>query len=229
METFLQEYSGLHPEMEMSITAFSSGAVLLEHLRVKGTFDIYLLDVIMPGQNGIELGLSIREADKGGHIIYLTTSSEFAVDSYQTKASDYLLKPVNKNRLFQSLDEAIKSIEQEQQNFVTIKTREGLLRIPLRCIVYSELAGRCVQYHLSDGSVIEGMSLRSSFQDAVKPLLRHRRFILCATSFAVNLAFVEKINPSGLLLAGGEIIPVSRALRTKVTSQWLAYYLEGGG
>ena len=69
---------------------------------MRGTFDIYLLDVIMPGQNGIELGLSIREFDQGGRIIYLTASSDFAVDSYRAKASDYLLKPLDKSRLFQS-------------------------------------------------------------------------------------------------------------------------------
>ena len=97
----------------MTVTVFSSSAALLEHLRVRGTFDIYLLDVIMPGQNGIELGLSIREFDQGGRIIYLTASSDFAVDSYRAKASDYLLKPLDKSRLFQSLDNIIKSLELE--------------------------------------------------------------------------------------------------------------------
>ena len=133
---------------------------LLEHLRVRGTFDIYLLDVIMPGQNGIELGLSIREFDQGGRIIYLTASSDFAVDSYRAKASDYLLKPLDKSRLFQSLDNIIKSLELEPHACVMIKTREGLRRLPLHSIVYGELVGRCIQYHLSNGSVITGMSLR---------------------------------------------------------------------
>lgn len=183
----------------------------------------------MPGENGIELGLNIREADRGGHIIYLTTSSDFAVDSYQTGASDYLLKPLDQNRLFQSLDKIIRSMEKEQRSFVTIKTRDGHLRIPLRCVAYGELVGRCVQYHLADGSVLEGMSLRGSFQDAVRPLLAHRRFVLCAASFVVNLSFVEKINSDGLQIAGGGMLPVSRGLRAKVTSRWLDYCLEGGG
>lgn len=149
------------------------------------------------------------------------------MDSYQTGASDYLLKPLEKNRLFQSLDKIIRSMEKEQRSFVTIKTRDGLLRIPLRCVAYGELVGRCVQYHLSDGSVLEGMSLRGSFQDAVRPLLAHRRFALCAASFVVNLSFVEKINSDGLQMAGGEVLPVSRGLRAQVTSRWLDYCLEG--
>lgn len=210
------------------MTAFSSGTALLEHLRFKGTFDIYLLDIIMPEQNGIELGLSIREVDLGGRIIYLTTSPDFAVDSYRTKASDYLLKPLDKNHLFSTLDGIIEDIMRQCQDFVTIKTREGLRRFPLHCIVYGELANRCVQYHLSDGSVIESMSLRGSFQDAVAPLLEDHRFILCAASFVVNLYFAELIDSSTLRLTGGGTLPVSRALRKEATRRWLDYHLEGG-
>ena len=126
--------------MKLTVTVFSSSAALLEHLRVRGTFDIYLLDVIMPGQNGIELGLSIREFDQGGRIIYLTASSDFAVDSYRAKASDYLLKPLDKSRLFQSLDNIIKSLELEPHACVMIKTREGLRRLPLHSIVYGAVS-----------------------------------------------------------------------------------------
>ena len=210
------------------MTAFSSGAALLEHLRVKGTFDIYLLDVIMPGQNGIELGLHIREVDEGGHILYLTTSPDFALDSYRARASDYLLKPLNKDQLFQSLSGIIQNMEKKHQVFVTLKTREGLRRIPLHSVVYGELVGGRVKYHLADGSVIEGMSLRGSFQDAVEALLAHRRFVLCTTSFFVNLSFVEMIDASGLRLAKGKVLPMSRSLRAEVTRRWLDFHLEGG-
>ena len=85
-----------------------------------------------------------------------------------------------------------------------------------------------MHYHLADGSRIEGMSLRGSFQNAVKPLLDHRRFVLCATSFLVNLSFVEMIDASGLRLVGGKTLPLSRSLRTEVTNQWMDYYLSGG-
>lgn len=167
-------------------------------MRTKDSFDIYLLDIIMPGLNGIEPGLSIREFDRSGHIVYLTASPNFAVDSYQAKASDYLLKPLNKTRLFHTLDDIKGRLAQEHHAFATVKTRDGLRRLPLRSIVYGELVRRCVQYNLSDGSMAEGMSLRGPFQNAVKPLPAHHRFILCATSFFVNLSFVEMVESSSL-------------------------------
>lgn len=228
LDTWLREYNVLHPEHNLRVSAFSSGAALLERLRTSGAFDLHLLDVIMPGENGIELGLKIRTADQGGRIFYLTTSPDYAVDSYLPKASQYLLKPVDKARLFRALDDVIESWSQEHQAFVTVKTRSGLQRLAVRSIVYGELVGHCIQYHLADGSTIMGMSLRTSFRNAAAPLLAHRGVILCAASFFVNLSFVEMIEPSGLRLIQGGVLPLSRALRTEVTNQWLDYHLEGG-
>lgn len=210
------------------MTGFASGITLLDHLRTKGTFDVYLLDVIMPGENGIELGLEIRELDQGGRIVYLTASPDFAVDSYQAKASDYLLKPLERDRLFRTLDRLVLDLERERRSYATIKTRDGFRRISLRSIVYGELAGRCVHYHLADGSVVAGMSLRGSFREAVSPLLAHRRFALCAASFLVNLSFVERVDSLSLRLEGGRVLPISRAFRGQLTGRWLDYHLEGG-
>lgn len=227
-EALLQRYQAQRLQTDWTVTTFSSSSALLEHICVRGTFDLYLLDVIMPGENGIELGLQIRKLDQGGRIVYLTASPDFAVDSYQAKASGYLLKPVEQARLFPLLDDLTESWQRERQSFITIKTRDGIQRLPIHTIVYGELVKRCVHYHLADGSRVEGMSLRGAFQTAVKPLLEHRRFVLCATSFLVNLSFVEMIDASGLRLVGGKTLPLSRSLRTDVTNQWMDYYLSGG-
>lgn len=227
-EKLLHEYHELHPELNLRVDTFSSGAALLEHLRTTGSFDIYLLDILMPGENGIELGLKIRKTDQCGHIFYLTTSPDYAIDSYLTKASRYLLKPAKKELLFYALDEAVQNWLWEHQTFVTIKTRSGLQRISIREVVYGELVGHCVQYHLADNTVLEGMSVRTSFREAVAGFLEHKRFALCATSFFVNLSFVDMIEASGLKLVGGGTVPLSRSMRTEITNRWLDYHLKGG-
>lgn len=228
VDALLRKYNVLHPELHLRVSAFSSGAALLEQLRANGAFDLYLLDVIMPGENGIELGVKIREADQGGRIFYLTTSPDYAVDSYLSKGSQYLLKPVDKARLFRALDDVIGAWAQEHQAFITVKTRASLQRLSVRAIVYGELVGHCIQYHLADGSTIEGMSLRTSFREAVSPLLAHRGIVLCAASFFVNLSFVEMIESSGLRLIRSGVLPLSRSLRAEVTNQWLDHHLERG-
>lgn len=227
IQALLREYSAQHPGADLTVRAFSSGAALLEHVRTRGIFDVYLLDIIMPGENGIELGLGIRALDRGGQIIYITTSPEFALDSYQVNAADYVLKPFNIDTLSQTLEKAMNRFGQEHQSYITVKTREGLRRLPVCSIMFSELVGRCVQYHLSDGALVESTSVRGSFQSAIKPLMEYRRFVLCATSFLVNLSFVEMIETTGLRLTDGRIIPLSRSLRADVTGRWMDYCLEG--
>ena len=70
----------------------------------KTVFDCFLLDVYMPMMNGIEVGKELRKLGNKGEIIYLTTSDEFAVDAFTVQASNYLLKPVNKQIMNDALD-----------------------------------------------------------------------------------------------------------------------------
>lgn len=183
-KALLKEYRHTRPELDLRTTTFAAAA-LLEHLRVNGNFDLYFLDILMPGMNGIELGVKIRMIDSGGRILYLTTSTDYAIDSYRAKASGYLLKPVRKECLFPILDEAVENWLGSNQAYVTIKTRDGLQRCPIRAVVFSELVGRCVHYHLVDGSMLEGVSVHTSFREAVADLLSHDRFVLCSASLSI--------------------------------------------
>ena len=226
IQALLHNWIERNPELQPQVIAFLSGTALLEHIHSKGAFDIYLLDVLFPGANGIDLGLKIRAADREGHIFYLTNSKDHAVDSYLTRAFQYLVKPIDRERFYSALDQAANRWLQERSSFITVKTRDGLQRLSIQSIVYGELVGHCVQYHLADGTAPESTSLRTAFREAVAPLLKHDRFVLCAASFFVNLSFVELVDASGLKLIDGKMIPLSRSLRTEVTNRWLDYHLK---
>ena len=108
---FVQEYLHGHPELSGHIHTFRYGQELLYQVEETGGFDLYLLDIIMPGPNGIQTGLQLRELSNSGEIVYLTTSSDYAVDSYSVRAFYYLLKPLEKKRLFEVLDAADKKLK----------------------------------------------------------------------------------------------------------------------
>ena len=80
--------------------------------------DIIILDIIMPLQNGIDAAKELRQSDKAVKIIFLTSSPEFALDSYEVKAQGYLLKPVTFEKMKESLDECIHSFDTESKNTV---------------------------------------------------------------------------------------------------------------
>lgn len=223
----LEKYLSLHPDLEGDITVFSSARELLAHMQVQGNFDLYLLDIIMPDKNGIELGLELRRLDNTGLIIYLTTSPDYAVDSYLTRAFFYLLKPLCQDKLFPVLDETVTHICRTKNDFLLVKTREGLQKLPVFSIVYGELVGRSIQYHLSDGTVIQSMTSRQSFRKEISPLLEHPQFALCSVSFVVNLAYIERVERNCLTLKEGSRLPLTRAFREEVKECWLDYHLKG--
>ena len=88
ISTFIEEYFK-SKNLPFNCRPFSSSTELAN--TTPGEFDLYLLDVLMPALNGIELAKEIRSFDRAAHIIFLTSSPEFAVESYSVKASSLLL------------------------------------------------------------------------------------------------------------------------------------------
>ena len=87
----LNEYIAVNPGKDISFSEFSNADNLLDSASAALDFDIYILDIVMPGLSGIELGKTLRSMGSKGKIIYLTSSEEFAVDSYKVKAANYIL------------------------------------------------------------------------------------------------------------------------------------------
>ena len=160
----LLDYGAARPHLAVRVSVFSSGLEVLDAAEEAGDFDLYVLDVVMPGLSGIQLGMRLREVGSVSPIIYLTVSPEYAVDSYATRAFHYLMKPVQPETLFQVLDEAVAALEKKRKACIAVKSREGLRRVRLDEILYAELAERVVRYHLSGGDRLEGMTVRGSFQ-----------------------------------------------------------------
>ena len=228
IRTLLEEYLSRHPDLDARISAFTSPRALLDRVLLDGGFQLYILDVIMPEKGGIQLGTELRRLDGEAVLIYLTTSPDFAVDSYLVRAFHYLLKPVRPQQLWDALDDAMARMASGHAANVMLKTRDGLIRLPLCSILCAELAGRCVRYSLADGGSAEGAALRGSFRGAVAPLLKDRRFVLCGSSFAVNLQFVRALERNDAVLTNGRRIPISRAFLGEVKNRWMDYWLEEG-
>ena len=227
----LQDYAAARPALAVKTSVFSSGWELLAAEEENGGFDICVLDIVMPEISGIDLGVRLREMSFDGPIIYLTVSPEYAVDSYAAKAFQYLMKPVEPQRLFQVLDEAVETLEKRRSACVTVRTKEGLRRVRLDEILYAELAGRVVRYHLADGTELDSLTVRSSFQEETGPLLADSRFFRCGASFVVNFFYVTAVEKKFLRLDGDLQVPLARGLAVQARQRWCDYWLNapGGG
>lgn len=103
IEFFINEYA-LKNGLTFSVGKYNSGRALLDS-NIK--FDIAFLDVSMPGINGIELGRLLRNENRGVKIIYISAYPEYAVEAFEVRASSYLLKPINKGKFFEVVEEVM--------------------------------------------------------------------------------------------------------------------------
>ncbi len=213
-------------ELSARVWSFRSARELLEAM-FDGPFDIYLLDIVMPGMNGIELGREIRRTDPDGSIIYLTSSVDFALEGYQARAVAYLLKPATQEKLFGVLDDAVALRRRRKEASIIVRTHEGPVCLLLEDIYYAELRNRCVCYFMKSGSV-ESVTVSMAFRDAVAPLLNSGVFLLCGSSFAVNLFHIKMVDKGGALFANGQHLTLPRSACAPLRSAWMHYWLEGG-
>ena len=124
---------------DFEITEFFSGEDfinLIEKNENKKYFDIVFLDIYMNGITGIETAKKLRETDNQSKIIFITTSNEFASESYEVKAYDYLIKPFSKERILKTIE---RIFEDEKKNKKMIMVISDLIRAGLVGIIATQL------------------------------------------------------------------------------------------
>lgn len=221
----IRDYIAQCPKLCAQLRVFSSGAELLKQ---PAGFDVYILDAVMPRMSGIELGMKLREQGRDGAIVYLSASRDFAVDSYLVSAFHYLVKPVDRETFYEVLDRAAALIRKRRTACVQVKTKNGLRLLPVDDIFYVELKGRSARYHLILGETVDSLTFHGGFQTEMASLLAEPRFVLCGSSFAVNLYYVTAVEKSALTLSGGERVPLPRGSYQRVKRSWGDYWMDEG-
>lgn len=197
----------------------------LMHALEQESFQIYLLDIVMPMINGIELGKAIRQFDREAQIIYITTMPEYALESFVANPINYLVKPIDKNQFFETLRFAISKIDRVEK-IITVKIKEGIRVLKFSSIVSCERKGNMVLYSMLGGEIVKSLSIRSSFSNYIEPLLSDRKFLQTHTSFVMNMKYVKKITPKEFIMKDGSIVPISDKFYPSVSKSYLDFIFE---
>ncbi len=168
--------------------------------------DVVFLDIIMPLLNGIDTAKELRARDSAVRIIFLTSSPEFALESYEVKAQNYLLKPVSYEKIKESLDECARFFSYEPLNIV-IKTVFGYQKIYFQDIEYAEAQNKRVIFYLRSGKEAEAVEPLYSFEDK---LIDANGFFKCHRSYIVYIPNVDHFGNTEITTKSGKIIPIAR-------------------
>lgn len=223
----IEEYFAKYSEIPAKISTFASGNELLEDVSSEGRYNIYILEVIMPVMNGIETAERLREQNDNGMIIYLTTSKEFAVESYLVAAFNYLLKPVKIERLYEVMNAAVEKIKKQRNKKMSVKTKNDTELLAFDDICYVELVRKCLCFNMIRGEVVTSTSQRISFMEAVNPLFADKRFVPCGASFVINLFYIKSIEKNCIVFTNGKRLSVPKTACSALRKNWIDYWFEG--
>ena len=200
----------------LRVKTFRSAAELL-NAAGKEPFTLYLLDVMMPGTNGMAAAREIRSFDDAAEIVFLTSSPDFAYESYGVRALDYLLKPIRAEMLFAILDR-LSLREQKPMEGLTLKCGAALIRIPFSQLVYVEVNGKHLYFNLTDGTQREVLGTMNEYAPV---LLSRPEFLRTHRSYIVNIYQIAELSPAGIRTFSGKLLPVSRRLYPQLQKDYL--------
>jgi len=197
--------------------------------------DILLLDIHMPELSGMEFAKTCSEIPA---IIFTTAYSEYAIDSYELNATDYLLKPIALPRFMQAMEKAIERVRQRRTNnghdaekspaptapdekttesgpndFIVVKADYKLYKINYEDLLYIEGQHEYVSFYTTGKRITALYSLKS-----LEETLPANRFIRVHKSYIVSLKNIQEIEQMSLTVAGRKI-PIGGSYKEALISR----------
>lgn len=208
------------------VKTFSSGSELLEYEDGGRYSDIYILDIIMPDMNGIQLGKAIRQKNSEAFIIFLTTSKDYALESYSVKAFSYLIKPAEKENVTAELADCFSRIGKPPERFV-LKCSTGTVSVSADDIVYIEYYNHRMIYRIAGGKTLESVYFRGTFDSVITDYIKNGSFIKSSASYLVNMKHIKTVNNIGFIMSDGTVLTVTRRY-AEARKKYIDYELNGG-
>lgn len=181
---------------------FASAEEFLFVFEDASAYDMLLLDIEMPGMNGVDLAKKIRLKDELLQIIFITGYSDYIAEGYDVSALHYLLKPVAELKLKEVLNRAAARIQKNEEMMTVVKEGE-IIRIPLHDIRYVDVYSNYVTIHCK-----EEVSVKKTLSSMEQEL--DERFYRIGRSVIVNLTWIRQANREQILLKDGMILPIPR-------------------
>ena len=209
--------SFLDNEQFQTYTAYdaTSALELLESVEP----DLILLDIEMPGLDGMALVERIAPLLPQVRVIFITSHREYAIDAYALNIFRYVPKDELEKRLPQAILDAAKLVALEDGKSYTIQTAHRLEKLPLRDILYIAREGKNVCFLTAQGAHLERTSL-----GAVAEKLDDPAFVYIDRGMIVNLVHVLAVKDGFAALDNGQRLPISRGHLAEVKAQLAAYW-----
>ena len=219
LEQYLYQFGGETGQAYL-VTRYTSGPEVLQDRST--AFDLVILDIDMPGLNGMETARQLRGQGDNVVLMFVTNMSQYALEGYEVEAVDYVLKPVSYQDFTLKLRKAQRYISQNRDTQIALHTTNGIVLLMVSQVIYVESALHYLVYHTTTSDY----RVRGSISDA-ESTLPHGQFSRCNTSFLVNLKYVKALERDEVLMnPDNHRLKISRGRRGTFLDQ-MGRYLGG--
>lgn len=190
-------------------------------LKEGAEYDLVFLDILLKDENGVDFARKLRSENCGFDLVFITSSREYAVESFDVSPLYYIVKPVSDEKLKTAVERFLKKYTPES---VCFNIPGGYLHVKLPDIVYIEIFNHSVILHKADGSSKTFRGTLKEIESQMPQLL----FLKPHRSYLVNPEHISRFSRSGIEVTDGTVIPVSRKLYEKVRLEFMGYLDKSG-
>ncbi len=221
LKVLIEEWANKN-NINTEISIYHSAEEMLFENEKSYLFDMILLDIQMGKINGIELAKQIREVDKNVIIAFISGMADYVFEGYNVQAIQYLLKPINQDKLIELLNIA-KSMTLKKHKHLIITNSNDKKKINYDQIYYIESMGHNVIIHTE----FEEINWKNNLKDISEDLLKNG-FTITHRSYIVNLKHIEEVCKERCILSNNKEVPISRNSYKSVNDDFITYYRKGG-
>lgn len=213
---FLVKQAAADLDLSTTILDFSSGEAFLFGLEDHPDLDMVFLDIEMNETDGLEVAKTIRQTDKELPIVFATAFGEYAVQGYDVQAMDYLLKPIESDKIKRVLKRHLDR-QPTVRETVTIESQGEIIKLSLDDILYVEVNRRECDIHLND----EIITLNRTLKEIADEL--NDDFVQTHRSYLVNVMHMNRLLKTDIELSNKAVVPVSRRLAKTVQERFVLH------
>lgn len=209
--------------LEADITSYQDARKFFFAWEEKRDTDILLLDIEMPGMNGVELARKLREYRDNVQIIFITGNPEYVFEGYDVEAVSYLVKPIREKQLEKALLKAVERC-QKREPVLLVEAAGELRKVRCHDIIYLESQGHDTVLNMSHIKTSQLRSKSSLSQLEQELSAEPGLFFKPHRSYLVNMLYVEKITRKEIIVDNGTSIPIARGKWEEVNQAYLKFY-----